>query len=580
MEQSAHGLDHRSFGHEPPPREQLPQHDREREHVAAPVERARDRLLGRHVRVLAFDLARIRQLVAQRRRLGDAEVAQLHLAGVAADDVRRRHVAMNDPQRTAAAVDRRMRRVERGPDLGGDIRGMLGWDRLLLGAAALEDGAHVLAVDVLHRDEVLARDLAHLQDRLPPFSMAEARDIIRANLGQSVDELFKEFGEPVAAASIAQVHKALTKDGEQVAVKILRPGVEKRFADDLSSFFFAARMMERFSSEAQRLRPVAAVEMLEHSMKLELDLRMEASAISEMAKATADDPNFRLPTVNWPLTARQVLTTEWIEGTPIADIATLRAKGFDLKALGDNIIQSFLRHAIRDGFFHADMHQGNLFVDANGHLVVVDFGIMGRLSEGDRLFLAEILFGFITRDYMRVSQVHFDAGYVPRDQDVADFAQALRAIGEPIMGLAAHEISMARLLTQLFEVTGQFNMVTQPQLLLLQKTMVVVEGVARTLNPELNMWVTAEPVVRSWIERKLGPIGKLEGAVQSAASLGRLAAMLPDVVTEIVQSGSIKLDTDTTNRIAIAHHHANRFQRYALMAGAAALVAIALKLVL
>jgi ubiquinone biosynthesis protein len=325
--------------------------------------------------------------------------------------------------------------------------------------------------------------------------------------------------------------------------------------------------MERFSREARRLRPVAAVEMLDHSMKLELDLRMEASAISEMAKATADDPNFRLPAVNWPLTGRQVLTTEWIDGTPISDIATLRAKGFDLKALGDNIIQSFLRHAIRDGFFHADMHQGNLFVDANGHLVVVDFGIMGRLSEGDRLFLAEILFGFIT-------------GYVPRDQDVADFAQALRAIGEPIMGLAAHEISMARLLTQLFEVTGQFNMVTQPQLLLLQKTMVVVEGVARTLNPELNMWVTAEPVVRSWIERKLGPIGKLEGALQSAASLGRLASMLPDVVTEIVQSGSVKLDADTTKRIAIAHHHANRFQRYAVMAGAAALVAIALKLVL
>lgn len=423
-------------------------------------------------------------------------------------------------------------------------------------------------------------ELKSLQDRLPPFSMGEARDAIRLNLGQSVEQLFAEFSKPVAAASIAQVHKAVTKDGQRVAVKILRPGVEKRFADDLSSFYFAARMMERFSSEARRLRPVAAVEMLEHSMKLELDLRMEASAMAEMANTTGDDQNFRLPRVNWQLTARQVLTTEWIDGTPISDIATLKAKGFDLKALGDNIIQSFLRHAIRDGFFHADMHQGNLFVDANGHLVVVDFGIMGRLSEGDRLFLAEILFGFITRDYMRVSRVHFDAGYVPRDQDVADFAQALRAIGEPIMGLSANEISMARLLTQLFEVTGQFNMVTQPQLLLLQKTMVVVEGVARTLNPELNMWVTAEPVVRSWIERKLGPIGKLEGAANTAASLGRLASMLPGVVTEIVQSGSIKLDGDTADRIAMAQHRANRFQRYALMAGAAALVAIALKLVL
>ena len=226
-----------------------------------------------------------------------------------------------------------------------------------------------------------AFELRALQDKLPPFGMDEAKKIVQFNLGQSVEQLFTEFGEPVAAASIAQVHKATTKDAAQVAVKILRPGVERRFADDLSSFFFAARMMERFSSEARRLRPVAAVEMLEHSMKLELDLRMEASAISEMANTTVDDRNFRLPRVDWPLTARQVLTTEWIEGIPISNIAALKAKGFDLKALGDNIIQSFLRHAIRDGFFHADMHQGNLFVDSNGHLVVVDFGIMGRLSE-------------------------------------------------------------------------------------------------------------------------------------------------------------------------------------------------------
>jgi ubiquinone biosynthesis protein len=425
-----------------------------------------------------------------------------------------------------------------------------------------------------------AFELKSLQDKLPPFSMAEAREAIRRNFGQSVEQLFSTFGEPMAAASIAQVHKAKTIAGADVAVKILRPGIEKRFADDLESFYFAACMMERFSAEARRLRPIAAVQMLAHSMKLELDLRLEAAAISEIAQNTKDDPSFRVPAVDWARTSRQVLTTEWIEGTPLSDVATLRSHGFDLKQLGDTIIQSFLRHAIRDGFFHADMHQGNLFVDASGKLVAVDFGITGRLNERDRLFLAEILYGFITRDYMRVAQVHFDAGYIRQTQKVSDFAQALRAIGEPIMGLAAHEISMARLLTQLFEVTGQFNMVAQPQLLLLQKTMVVVEGVARTLNPELNMWTTAEPVVKSWIERKLGPLGKIEEAMESAGSMGRLALMFPDMVNEIVQAGGIRLDDETLNSIAKTQYKAGLVQRYALVAGAAALVVIALKLVL
>ncbi len=425
-----------------------------------------------------------------------------------------------------------------------------------------------------------AFELKALQDKLPPFSMTEARSAMRSNLGGEVEQFYSEFGEPVAAASIAQVHRARTTDGVDVAVKILRPGVEQRFADDLDSFFFASRNMERFSAEVRRLRPVAAVEMLENSMKLELDLRMEASAISEMAENTLDDKDFRVPKVDWARSARQVLTTEWIDGTPISDIATLQTKGFNLKQLGDIIIQSFLRHAIRDGFFHADMHQGNLFVDDGGKLVAVDFGITGRLNDKERLFLAEILYGFITRDYARISQVHFDAGYVPRDQNADDFAQALRAIGEPILGLKAHEISMARLLTQLFEVTGQFNMVTQPQLLLLQKTMVVVEGVARTLNPELNMWVTAEPVVRSWIERRLGPVGKIEDVVNGAGAVGRLALMFPDVVNEIVQAGGVRLDQETLNSLAKTQHKAMRVQRYALVAGAVALVVIAIKTLL
>jgi ubiquinone biosynthesis protein len=434
-----------------------------------------------------------------------------------------------------------------------------------------------------------AEALRRLQDRLPPFAMDMARQTIRTNLGRDADEIFASFGPPVAAASIAQVHRATTRDGRDMAVKILRPGIEQRFARDLSDFFFAARMIERLSAPARRLRPVDATETLAQSVKLEMDLRMEASAIKEMAGNVADDPGFRVPKVEWPLTARQILTTDWIEGTPLSDMAALRARGLDLDRLADTVIQSFLRHAIRDGFFHADMHQGNLFADPQGNLVAVDFGIMGRLTPKERLFLAEILYGFIRRDYARVAQVHFDAGYVPQHQDPAVFAQALRAIGEPIMDRPAHEISMARLLTQLFEVTGQFDMATQPQLLLLQKTMVVIEGVARMLNPHFNMWSASEPVLREWIEKKLGPLGQIEGAAEGAASLGRLFTTLPEMLgqaqaathmlADMANSGGIRLDKETTEALAAAQARHSRTGRYALVAGAAALIAIAFSLI-
>ena len=418
-----------------------------------------------------------------------------------------------------------------------------------------------------------AFELKALQDRLPPFADAEARKIVEAELGKPIAQMFKSFGPAIAAASIAQVHKSVTQDGRTVAVKILRPGVEKRFANDISSFGFAARQAERLSAEGKRLRPTAAVAMLEDSMKLELDLRMEAAALSEIAQNSKDDPGFRVPAVDWALSSKRVLTTEWIDGTPMADVAALKAKGFDLPALGNIVIQSFLRHAIRDGFFHADMHQGNLIVDDQGTLVALDFGITGRLSEGDRLFLAEILYGFITRDYMRIAQVHFDAGYIPATQDVNTFAQALRAIGEPIMGLPADQISMSRLFTQLFEVTEQFQMQTQPQLLLLQKTMVVTEGVARTLNPNLNIWKAGESVVRYWIERKLGPLGKLEQLGASGGSLARLALRVPEMLQE-AHGFTRNLKT------LMEPQPAQRWHVPALWVGALALVVIALKLVL
>ncbi len=420
-----------------------------------------------------------------------------------------------------------------------------------------------------------AFELKALQDKLPPFSQSEAEAIVAQQLGKPVSQLFKSFGPAIAAASIAQVHKAETHDGKVVAVKILRPEVERRFANDISRFGFAARMGERLSKEAKRLRPVAAVAMLEDSMVHELDLRMEAAALSEMAQNSKDDPGFRVPEVQWNLSAKRVLTTEWIDGTSMADVDALRKRGLDLNALGDTVIQSFLRHAIRDGFFHADMHQGNLFVDKAGNLVALDFGITGRLSEGDRLFLAEILYGFITRNYRRIAQVHFDAGYVPDTEDVETFAQALRAIGEPIMGLPADQISMSRLLTQLFEVTEQFNMQAQPQLLLLQKTMVVTEGVARTLNPDLNIWKTGEPVVRSWIERKLGPLGKIEQAMGSAGTLTGLALRVPKLVDE-AQKFHRKLDQLVAQQSAPANPWTGRL----LAICALALVVIASQLVL
>jgi ubiquinone biosynthesis protein len=377
-----------------------------------------------------------------------------------------------------------------------------------------------------------AHDLELLQDRMPPFPRAEAVRTVEIALGRPLDALFLSFSEPVAAASIAQVHRArvATADGEiTVAVKVIRPGVREQFAREIHAMRFAARLFERFAPEMRRLRPQEVVETLARSVSIEMDLRLEAAAVSELAENTRDDPDFRVPRPEWDLTARDVLTTEWIDAIRLNDLPAIDAAGLDRVALARTVIQSFLRHAIRDGYFHADMHPGNLFVDRTGRLVAVDFGIMGRLGLKERRFLAEILLGFIRRDYLRVAQVHFEAGYVPPHHSVEDFAQALRAIGEPIHDRRADEISMAKLLTLLFEVTALFDMATRPELVMLQKTMVVVEGVGRTLDPKLDMWTTSEPVVRDWIERNLGPIGRIEDAGRGIATLAKVVADLPEL---------------------------------------------------
>ena len=376
--------------------------------------------------------------------------------------------------------------------------------------------------------------LETLQDRVTPFPRAVAVAIVEAALGAPIDQLFVQFGEPMAAASIAQVHRARIRDagGERdVAVKVLRPGVERLFRRDLSDMYFAARLAQAWLPDARRLKPVEVVDTLARSVTMEMDFRIEAAAASEFGENAANDVDFRVPLIDWSYTAKDVLTLEWVDGTSLSDLGTLAARGVDLPALGRVVIQSFLRHAVRDGFFHADMHQGNLFVDAEGRLVAVDFGIMGRLGLKERRFLAEILYGFITRDYQRVAEVHFQAGYVPHKHRVADFAQAIRAIGEPIHSRTADQISMAKLLTLLFEITALFDMHTRIELVMLQKTMVVVEGVARKLDPRLNLWATSEPVVRGWIEQNLGPLGKVQDAGAMAMQLMRGSLALPEILT-------------------------------------------------
>jgi ubiquinone biosynthesis protein len=433
----------------------------------------------------------------------------------------------------------------------------------------------------------LARDLESLQDRMAPFAQGEAEAAVAAALGKPLRETFTAFGPPVAAASIAQVHRA-EADGQTVAVKVLRPGIERRFKSDLDTLYFAARTAERHSAEARRLRMIEVVDTLARSVTIEMDLRLEAAAIAEMRDNVKDDPDFRVPTLDWERTARGVLTLEWIGGTALSDRKALEARGLDLPALGRALMQTFLRHALRDGFFHADMHPGNLFVDADGHIVAVDFGIMGRLTPKERRFLAEILYGFITRDYYRTAEVHFEAGYVPPHHSVESFAQAIRAIGEPIHNKSASEISMAKLLTLLFEITGLFDMKTRPELLMLQKTMVVVEGVARSFDPNLDMWATAEPVVREWVERHLGPAGRLQDVAAGAGEVGRFlggvpsllgrAATLADQIDAATRDGLV-LAPETVAAIGQAEARRGRWTSIALWVIAALLAVVIWKVV-
>ncbi len=381
----------------------------------------------------------------------------------------------------------------------------------------------------------MATQLRVLQDKLPPFSVSEAKRMVETELGVAVDSLFSEFSEPVAAASIAQVHKAkLSGSGETVAVKVLRPNVERDFRKDIDAFYLAASMIELLSPSSRRLRPMDVIKHFEGVVMGELDLRLESAAASEFAANTINDPGFQLPEVKWELSGRRVMTLGWAEGVPLGDNDALDAAGHDRVALSERVLQLFLQHALRDGYFHADMHQGNLKVAPNGDIIALDFGIMGHIDEYTRRVYAEILYGFIRRDYKRVAEVHFEAGYVPSDQDVDEFARALRAVGEPIFGMDATRISMGRLLSYLFEVTERFGMETRTELILLQRTMVVVEGVARSLDPKMNIWNVAKPIVEDYIKTSIGPRAFAKDLGKTALVLARFGPRLPGLMEQLL----------------------------------------------
>jgi ubiquinone biosynthesis protein len=430
--------------------------------------------------------------------------------------------------------------------------------------------------------EQFAADLSQLQDRLPPFPAAEARAIIAAEFDRPMEALFASFDDrPVAAASIAQVHFAVSSDGRDVAVKVLRPGIEAALARDLDLFFWLARLAERAQPGLRRLKPVEVVNTLADTVRTEMDLRLEAAAASEFAENFAGDSEYRVPRIDWLRTARRVLTLERVAGIRVDDRAALIAAGHPPEDILAKAARAFFNQVFRDGFFHADLHPGNLFVDADGAIVVVDFGIMGRLDRKTRYYLADMLLGFLSGNYRQVAEVHFVAGYVPPHQSIDAFTQACRSIGEPILGRPLTEISLARLLAQLFQVTEQFEMETQPQLLMLQKTMVLAEGVGRSLAPELNMWTLARPLIEDWMRTNRGVEARLIDAVAEVSSvlerLPRLIGQLEKGTAEWAEGG-LRLHPESIKLLIRSGESAGHPLRMPLWLGVLALIAIALAL--
>jgi ubiquinone biosynthesis protein len=427
--------------------------------------------------------------------------------------------------------------------------------------------------------EEIAADLSLLQDRLPPFPTAEAITVIEAELGLKLPEIYTQFEPvPVAAASVAQVHFAVTTEGREVAVKVLRPGIADAFARDLDLLSWLAEGLLRLQPGLRRLKPVEVVGRLQDSVAFEMDLRLEAAAASEFAENFRGDPDFRVPAIDWSRTGKRVLTTERIHGIRIDDRDALIAAGHDPREVVRKAAAAFFAMVFRDGFFHADLHPGNMFVAADGAVVAVDFGITGRLDRKHRYYLADMLLAFLTGRYRRVAEVHFEAGFVPATESIDDFTQAARSIGEPLLERPLEQISVARLLSQLFQITRQFKMETQPQLLMLQKTMVLAEGLGRRLDPGVNMWALSRPLVEDWMRvHRSPPARAAQAAAELAEGLQRLPALFADVERGLRQlgEGGLKLHPDTL-RLVLGTPRGGLSLVWPLWVAALALAALAL----
>lgn len=399
-----------------------------------------------------------------------------------------------------------------------------------IGPAAIKLGQTLATRPDLVGEEA-AGNLLSLQDSLPPVPFAAIHAELQASFGKPLDTLFASIDpEPVGSASIAQVHKGVTSEGRTVAVKVLRPGIRDKFARDIETYEWAAAHLEALGGEATRLRPRLVIANLKRWTLRELDLRREAAAASELAELMQGHEGYHVPAVDWDRTNGRVLTIDWIDGTKISEIAVLQAAGHDLPDLAQRLVLAFLGQAITHGYFHADMHQGNLFVQGDGTIAAIDFGIMGRIDRRARFWLAEILYGLTTGNYRRVAEIHFEAQYVPSYHSVEEFATALRAVGEPTRGKPVSELSVGQMLDSLFAITREFDMQTQPHLLLLQKTMVMVEGLATALHPQINMWDVSAPFVRGWIRDELGPEAALADRIKTDAET---LLRIPDLVRRI-----------------------------------------------
>ena len=393
-------------------------------------------------------------------------------------------------------------------------------------------------------DPVFIKGLSRLKDQVPAFPMAKAETMLAVEWGAPWQEKLETLSEPVAAASVAQVHKATLKSGETVAVKILRPNIRKAMKQDMDVLDMVAKLAEFFVPDTRRLGPKAFIDTARRAVMLELDLRLEAAAASELSEAAAETGYFKVPEIYWDLGGKDVLVTEWIDGKAVSDETILTDPQYNPKAIAKKVMQTFLSCSFDYGVFHADMHEGNMIVTDDGDLVLIDFGILGRLSPKEQRFHAEILYGFILRDYLRIAEVHFEAGYVPSHHTIEDFASALRAVGEPIFGKTASDVSMSKVLVQLFEITEIFDMQMQPQLIMLQKTMMQTEGVCRRLDPDFDMWNTAEPVVKASMQRELGLEGRLGDFLDNMDRARRTLEKLPDATENIAALAKAWADGD------------------------------------